>query len=101
MSPMRHVVRASELLEMMRDAGHALVDRLDEPSHNDTPLDHDDEGGDHDGFDITTPSDHGQSVSNPSGSTPPPQSPDDQMPKLEDVPYVSLDRANQPPPPPP
>ena len=80
---------------MRSDAGHA-TNMSHESSHNVSPFNHDDEGGDHDSG-STSPSDHGQSVSDPSGSTPTHHSPDDHVRVLVEVPHVSIERVDHPP----
>ena len=110
---MRHANKASRALQMMRVVGHHAVTHPsnDEGGHDDDEGDddnHDDDGddkdqddadGDDDASSGATPLDHGcQGVDDPLGSTPLHQSPDDtEIPELEDVLYVSLDRADQPP----
>ena len=70
MSLMRHIIRGSRVLTMMRDAGHAMADTSDEGGNHDDEggdHDHDDEsgdhdhdegGGDHDSYGSNTPSNH-------------------------------------------
>lgn len=102
---MWHIIGASRVLAKMRDAGHVVEDTSNEGGDDDNEgddHDHDDEDGNHDASSSTTPSDHVcQGVSDPFSRMPPHQSPDDEMPELEDVPYVFPDIAEQTPPPPP
>lgn len=90
----------------MRDVGqhHAVADTSNEGGNGHDQgddHDHDNEGGDHDASGISNPSDHAlYGSSDPSGSTHP-QQPDDGTLDLEDVPHVSPEKVDQPPPAPP